>query len=79
MGDSPSAFRLKHRIVGPRGRNLHHIQDQTGAYLSCTGCPLQLDVRASTQASLDLALHMAKDLIARVAEDFIRWSADRGQ
>ena len=76
-GDSPPAFRLKHRIVGPRGRHLHHIQNLTGAHITCAGCPLQLGIRASSQSSLDMALHMSKDLLNKVAEDYIYWCQSR--
>ena len=77
LGDSPPAFRLKHRIFGPRGRHLQHIQNLTGAHILCTGCPLQLGIRASSQSSLDMSLHRSKEFLNKVAEDYISWCQAR--
>jgi hypothetical protein len=61
------------------GRHIHHIQNLTGALLECNGVPLQLAIRAQTQPGLDLAIRMANDVRGKVAEDYTRWSTERGR
>ena len=42
----------------------------------CSCCPLQLDIRSSSQASMDMALHMSTDLLNKVAEAYMHWCLD---
>jgi len=57
---------FKHRLVGAKGKNVHHIQDQTGATIEIAGRDedgmLEFVVTATDQASLDKAASMCEDL-----------------
>jgi len=78
LWESEPGFNLKGKIIGDSGRNVHHIQDQTGARLWLSGDPLQLEVSAGTSGELDQAVQMAKDLIKTVYQNYDEWLQDGG-
>jgi len=61
----------KGALIGLKGRNLHHIQDQTGAKVRLQGDPkagqtLYFDIRAETQDQIDSAKGEIVDLMKSV-------------
>ena len=69
---------LKRKILGPKGRNVHFIQDSSGARIWLRESPMQLEIYASNEQALELAVNMARDLANAVASvQFDPW--DRQQ
>ena len=60
---------LKRKILGPKGRNVHFIQDSSGASVWLRESPMQLEICASTEQALELAVNMARDLANAAASD----------
>ena len=77
LGEFPSAFRLKHRLLGDRGAFASHIQSVSGARLWFQGSPLKMHLYADNEESLDKAFGMAQDLVATVALQFRSWRTTR--
>ena len=57
----------KQHVLGPGGKFIHHIQDQSGARIWLREDPLQLEVSASSEKALGMAVSMARDLADTVS------------
>ena len=77
LWECPAAFHLKRMIIGNGGKHVHHIQDHTGTKVWYSACPPQLELRASSDDDLRLAMDMAKDLVQTVRSAFDRWTEQR--
>jgi len=73
------AFNLKGKIIGDSGRNVHHIQDQTGAKLWLSGDPMQLEVCTNSPEDLERAVNMAQDLLGAVYDEYTQWLGGEGE
>merc|ERR1711879_79470 len=74
-------FAFRPKLLGEKGRNVHHIQDQTGAKLWLTGNapdPMSLEISAESAEKLEQAVSMAKDLIQTVYDDYDVWLEEGG-
>ena len=78
LGELPPAFRLRHRLLGDRGRFVHHIQDVTRAKVWCKGSPLKIHTSAFNDESLDKAVRLARHLVDTVAQQYDLWRKKRG-
>ena len=76
-GEYPPAFRARRRLLGDRGRFVHHIQDVTGATVWCRGSPLAFHLTSGSDESLDKAEHLVQDLVNTVAQQFAQWNKGR--
>jgi len=76
--EADDGFSLRQKLIGDHGRNVHHIQDQTGARLWFNGNPLQLEISAESDDALHGAVNMAQDLITAVYDDYMKWAESRG-
>ena len=74
------AAHLKSKILGPKGHKSHFIQDKSGARVWLRESPMQLEICASTEPALELAVNMARDLANTVAaEPWWRAAVDGGR
>jgi len=83
LPDCDEAFGQKPKLIGRKGENLHHIQDETGAKLYVKGDPpdaLRLEIKARSQENLDTAISLAQELIDSVQDQYKEWSekGDKG-
>mmetsp|Transcript_128019 Transcript_128019/g.249456 ORF Transcript_128019/g.249456 Transcript_128019/m.249456 type:complete len:498 (-) Transcript_128019:122-1615(-) len=78
LWDCDHAFGLRDKIVGERARNVHHIQDQTGAKVWCGGDPLKVEVSANSSDILAKAIQMSQDLIGTVYDEFLKFTGGDG-
>eukprot|EP00927_Polykrikos_kofoidii_P064327 TRINITY_DN5947_c0_g1_i1.p1 TRINITY_DN5947_c0_g1~~TRINITY_DN5947_c0_g1_i1.p1 ORF type:complete len:510 (+),score=128.05 TRINITY_DN5947_c0_g1_i1:73-1530(+) len=72
-------FPMRSKLVGNKGHNVHHIQDQTNSKLwfkGNSGESMSLTLSAETQEELDHAVQMAEDLIDSVHEEYEQWIFD---
>lgn len=76
LWDCEPSFGLRDRVVGERARNVHHIQDQTGAKVWCGGDPLKVEVSANSSDILSKAVQMTQDLIGTVYDEFLKFQGD---
>merc|ERR1712129_621116 len=78
LEETDPAFHLRAKIIGDKGKNVHHIQDQTKAklYLDCEN-GMRLNVSAHSQEDLDKVVGMANDLIGAVLEDYDQWCEEQ--
>lgn len=68
-------FRVRGSILGPKGRNLHHIQDQTKARIELRGdSPMQVVISdAPSPASGEKAYRMCVLLLQAVSNEYQEW------
>jgi len=78
LWDCDHSFGLRDKIVGERARNVHHIQDQTGAKVWCGGDPLKVEVSANSSDILSKAVQMTQDLIGTVYDEFLKFQGGDG-
>lgn len=80
LWDCDSAFNMKGKLIGKRGRGIFHIQDHTGTKLwlfgGDNGEPFRLEVSAHSEEDLSAAVEMAQDIIATLYEEYERWLKD---
>merc|ERR1712070_572470 len=75
------AFYVRGHILGEKGCNMHHIQDETGAKIFLEESDAgghHLQVTASNQEDLDKASEMLRDLLVTVFDEYDQWQADGG-
>ena len=77
LEDFCPAFRAKHRLLGEKGRNFHHIQGLSGARLLLKEGPARIVVDAESEDSLLQAVLRTSDLVSTVTADFGRWRKRR--
>ena len=75
-GEYPPAFRARRRLLGDRGRFVHHIQDVTGASVWCRGSPLSFHLTSDSDEILDKAEHLVQNLVNTVAQHFEQWNKE---
>lgn len=75
--DLEPAFRARGSILGTKGRNVHHIQDQTGVKVDLkgeSGEPMELVFSdAPSAAACEQAVQMGKDLLGSVYAQYEEW------
>jgi len=75
-------FAFRPKIIGNRGSNVHHIQDQCGVTVELQGHQedgeLRLVITANDDASLDKAIQMCEDLINTVFAEYDEYSGGGG-
>lgn len=78
-----AAFSCVGRLLGVKGRNVHHIQDQTGAKVWVQEDAkdghnvVSVTVSSEHWKKLDTALKMCNDLVATVQEEYEKWIDER--
>lgn len=76
------AFRARGSILGQKGRNVHHIQDQHGVKVDLVGddeTRLELVFTdPPDKRSMDKAIQSAKDLLRSVYADYEKWGEEKG-
>uniref|UniRef100_A0A7S4PTK7 K Homology domain-containing protein n=1 Tax=Alexandrium monilatum TaxID=311494 RepID=A0A7S4PTK7_9DINO len=78
LWECEQGFNIKGKVIGDSGRNVHHIQDQTGARLWLSGEPARLEVTADSPDGLRRAVQMAQDLLGAVYEEYAEWLNGEG-
>lgn len=70
-------FKFRPKILGNKGANVFHIQDQTGVSLELTGADednyMELVLNAKDEQSMDRAVSMCEDLIGAAFDDYEEW------
>mmetsp|Transcript_30006 Transcript_30006/g.69856 ORF Transcript_30006/g.69856 Transcript_30006/m.69856 type:complete len:358 (-) Transcript_30006:170-1243(-) len=83
LWDADYGFQLKQKILGERTKNLHHIQDQTGAQVWVRdgdhNGPAYLEVTAPDNGSLHEAVDLCRDLLHAIREDYDKWLQEHGK
>merc|ERR1712187_373118 len=81
LKECDEGFRLRGALIGEKGRNIHHIQDATGAKLWIQGegsDSMVVKISADEQEDLEKAVDMAKDLIKAVYREYDEWKQSNG-
>eukprot|EP00929_Paragymnodinium_shiwhaense_P036550 TRINITY_DN1956_c0_g1_i2.p1 TRINITY_DN1956_c0_g1~~TRINITY_DN1956_c0_g1_i2.p1 ORF type:complete len:626 (-),score=174.44 TRINITY_DN1956_c0_g1_i2:76-1953(-) len=81
LDDVDEVFDLRNKVLGDRGVNLFHIQDETGAQLFIAteqDGRLRLDISADERGRLDAAINLAQELIDSVYNQYYDW-LDKGK
>mmetsp|Transcript_117970 Transcript_117970/g.333672 ORF Transcript_117970/g.333672 Transcript_117970/m.333672 type:complete len:741 (-) Transcript_117970:112-2334(-) len=78
MFQTDPGFKTKGRLIGARGRNILHIQDETGAKVRVEGDddkgePMSFTISATTSEALENAVRMVKDLMESVRTFYEEW------
>merc|ERR1712039_120467 len=71
-----SAFIARQKILGPKGSNVHHIQDQSHTQVKLGGSeadPSHLEVYAHTELDLEKGVQLAQELIDAVNAEYDEW------
>lgn len=76
------AFPMRSRLIGSKGKNVHYIQDDTGAKLwvdgdSEKGEAMKVTIRARNSKALKDAERLTNDLLDRLHETYKEWLASR--
>jgi len=75
--EGDAGFSFKSKIIGDKGRHVHHIQDESNAKVNVVhsqkGEPLLVKIRADTQEAVDTATILCQDLIETVQEEYQNW------
>lgn len=82
LWDCEPAYNLRGALIGEGGRNMHHIQDQSGAsvwVVGEAGDTMHLEVKARSRRELSHGAKMAKDLINTVYSNYERWLEKEGK
>ena len=72
-----AAFDMKGKIIGDKGKHVHHVQDETGAKVwvdqTAKGEPITVRISAGSQENVDSALALVQDLIDAVQDEYQSW------
>lgn len=72
LQECDTRFALRGKVLGPGGRRLHRIEEETGARLELQDTS-QLLVGASSQEVLDIAVKAAEELLSEVYDSYAEW------
>merc|ERR1712039_577996 len=72
-------FNMKGALIGSRGRNVQHIQDQTGCKLAVIGEAgddnMVIELKAPNSRALEDAVQLCKGLLKTVYEEYDEWQS----
>lgn len=78
LEETDPEFNLHRRFLGERGKNVHHIQDQSKAKLFLEDQDgVRLHISAHRQEDLDKAVELANDLLESVMNDYTGWCEEK--
>merc|ERR1712039_962159 len=70
------AFVARQKVLGPKGTNVHHIQDQSNTQVKLGGNesdPTCLEVYAHTEKDLEYGVQLAQELVDAVNAEYDEW------
>jgi transcription antitermination factor NusA-like protein len=75
-----AAFDMKGKIIGDKGRHVHHVQDETGAKVwvdqTDKGEPITIRISARSQEAVDKALNLCQDLVDACNDEYQEWISE---